>query len=208
MDLRNRIRWSRWLGAVVLAGLVTSTVTPMWNIAGKYIAVAPEIEPADAIVVLAAGVMSDGSLNDESLRRAVHGFSLYKRGLAPKIVLSGPRNSDGIVEAVVRTKLALEMGIPADAVLQEIAVNTTRDEARRVGELLAIGNSSRILLVTESLHMRRARLVFERAGFHVAAAPSDDYAGTATRPEDRLKLMRRVLEEAGALVYYRIAGYI
>jgi uncharacterized SAM-binding protein YcdF (DUF218 family) len=193
---------------MVLAGLATSTMTPMWNIAGKCIAVPPEIEPADAIVVLAAGVMSDGSLNDESLRRAVHGFSLYKRGLAPKIVLSGPRNNDGFVEAVVRTQLALEMGIPAEALLQEIAVNTTRDEARRVGELLAMENSDRILLVTESLHMRRAMLVFERAGFHVSAAPSDDYAGTAVRPEDRLKLMRRVLEEAGALVYYRIAGYI
>ena len=191
----------------MVAGLILSAYTPLWNISGKYISVSPQVQPAGAIVVLASGVMADGSLGDESLRRAVYGFTLYKRGL-PLGSCCQARRIGLMVEAAVRAKLAMEMGIPAAAILQETDVNTTRDEAQRIWELLGKGDTSSILLVTEVLHMRRAKMVFERAGFQVFPAPSDDYTASAASPEDRLKLMRRVLEEAGGLIYYRMAGYL
>jgi uncharacterized SAM-binding protein YcdF (DUF218 family) len=56
--------------------------------------------------------------------------------------------------------------------------------------------------------MRRAMLVFERAGFQVFPAPSDNLSGGAGSTFDRLNLMRRVLQETGALIYYQAAGYI
>jgi uncharacterized SAM-binding protein YcdF (DUF218 family) len=199
----------RWLGASVVAAVVVSTLTPVWNIAGKSLAVAPQHRPADAVVVLGAGLMPNGSLSEESLRRAFQGFILYKKGLAPRIVLSGPPLRNGLaVESEVRAKLAVEIGIPETAILQERAVNTTRDEAGRIRELFEKSGSPAILLVTESLHMRRAKLVFERAGFRVFPAPSDDYADAARSTSDRLFLMQRILREITALMYYRVAGYI
>src|SRR5688572_28216253 len=98
MSITRCIRYSRWLGAAVLGGLIVSMVTPVWNIAGSYIAVSADPQPSDAIVVLAAGVTAEGTLSENSMRRAIAGLRLYKRGLAPKIVLSGPRNPEGFVE--------------------------------------------------------------------------------------------------------------
>jgi uncharacterized SAM-binding protein YcdF (DUF218 family) len=207
-----RINWtrsSRVLGALVAVGFLVSALTPLWNIAARNLAVSPQIDRADAVVVLASGVMADGSLTDESLRRALQGFALYKKGLADKIVLSGPPLGDGrVVESAARARVALDLGIPANAILQESAVHTTRDEASRIRLLFRDKQRPSVLLVTDSLHMRRAMRVFERAGFEVLPAPSDNYPSAARGPQDRIALMWRVLQEAGALVYYTLAGYI
>jgi uncharacterized SAM-binding protein YcdF (DUF218 family) len=197
---------------VVAAGLIVSALTPFWNIAGSKLMVAPEIRSADAIVVLGGGILPDGSLTDESLRRTFQGFMLYKRGLAATIVLSGParRGLRGmpIDEAATRAKMAVDIGIPVNAILEEAEVNTTRDEAVRIKELLGAAGRPAVLLVTESLHMRRAKLAFELAGFDVFPAPSDDFPAIALSPSDRIFLMWRVLQETGGLIYYWAAGYI
>ena len=66
----------------------------------------------------------------------------------------------------------------------------------------------KILLVTNSLHMGRARGVFERAGFEVLVAVADNISNTADSPESRLSLMYRASKEFLARIYYRIAGYL
>jgi uncharacterized SAM-binding protein YcdF (DUF218 family) len=206
-----KMKWtdcSRWLGLAILAGFAVSVFTPFWNVAGQQLAVTAQLRPADAIVVLAAGLLPDGSLSDESLRRMFEGLVLYKTGLAPRIVLSGPPLSNGsAVEAEIRASLAARLGVPQQAIFQETAVHTTRDEAFRIWERFG-SEAPSFLLVTESLHMRRAMLVFERAGFQVFPAPSDNLSGGAGSTFDRLNLMRRVLQETGALIYYQAAGYI
>lgn len=180
----------------------------MWNRIASALAGPTMVASSDAIVVLSASLLSDKTLTDESLRRALHGIRLYQRGLAPLIVLSGRERVSPPTEAEIRAKLARDMGIPADAILLEKAANTTREESMRIGELLLSRNARRILLVTESLHMRRAKLVFERAGFQVLPAPSDEYPQIASAPAGRFWLMFRVLQETGGLLYYRTAGYI
>jgi hypothetical protein len=53
----------------------------------------------------------------------------------------------------------------------------------------------------------RARPLFERAGFDVRPAPSDALSDFDA-PEDRLALMRGIVKELLAWVYYRAAGYL
>ena len=201
-------RLTRGLGAAVLILFLVSAFTPIWNRIASSFAGPAIIEPCDAIVVLSASLLSDTTLTAESLRRALHGIRLYQRGLAPLIVLSGRVRVSPPTEAEIRAKLARDMGIPADAILLEKTANTTREESMRIGELLLSRNARRILLVTQSLHMRRAKLVFERAGFQVMPSPSDEYPRIASGPANRFWLMFRVLQESLGLLYYRVAGYI
>jgi hypothetical protein len=56
--------------------------------------------------------------------------------------------------------------------------------------------------------MRRARTAFEQAGFEVLAAPAHDLSSGVSRPEERLALMRRIVEERLARLYYGLAGYL
>lgn len=199
----------RGVGVLTFAAFLIVALTPASNAVGRKLAVRSEVRPAEAIVVLGAGLLHGGILNDESMRRAICGIELYK-GLAPVIVLSGTSRAEepNPTEAEIRAELAGAMGIPSQAILKEETANTTREESIHIAEKLRQQHMSRILLVTESLHMRRAEYVFERAGFQVFPATSADYTITAVGPVDKLWLTIRILEESAALIYYRAAGYI
>jgi uncharacterized SAM-binding protein YcdF (DUF218 family) len=203
-------RLTRGLGAAAVIGFVISAYSPLWNKVG--LALSDRIAPqsSDAIVVLAAALRRDGTLNDESLRRALHGIGLYRRGLAPLLVLSGSggQNPPTISEAEVRAELARSMGIPNERIVIEKTANTTHEESVIIAGLLQPHKAASILLVTDSFHMRRSRLVFERAGFRVLPAPSDEDPTIMESPTTRLWLMTRVLQETFGLAYYRFAGYL
>jgi uncharacterized SAM-binding protein YcdF (DUF218 family) len=195
----------RLLGATACAAFAVFGFTPLADLARDRLRAAPQLEPADAIVVLGAAVDREGVLNANSLRRAVHGTLLYRRGLAPVVVFMGAAYG-GPPEAQVRAELARRLGLPADAVLAESRAMTTREEAQRARELMAARGGRRVLLVTGELHMGRAAAAFRRAGLAPLAAPVAELSA-AHRPEDRLAVMEAVARESLARLYYRIAGY-
>jgi len=199
----------RGLGILTVIVFLLLALTPLSNLGGRIFAVSTDRQPADAIIVLAAGLMDGGALQDESMRRAIAGIVLYRQGLAPLIVFSGSGRRDHMepTEAQQRSILAQTMGIPAEAILKEETSNTTRDEAVRISRLLMHRGLRKVLLVTESLHLRRAKLAFESTGLEVFPATSDDYSVSATSPKDRLWLTSRIVQESAALAYYRLAGY-
>jgi uncharacterized SAM-binding protein YcdF (DUF218 family) len=203
-----------WLHAWILACRVVGTVTivafllvvfsPLANVVGRRLAVAPDVGPAEAIVVLGGFVNRDGSLGDSSLRRAVAGIALHRQGLAPRLVFLGM-----YAEAEVRARLAVTLGVERGAILTEKDEPTTRGEAARMrtvlGERLGV---RRVLLVTDAVHMRRARALFERAGFTVRPAPTGEGLLAAGRHEDRLRLARAIGQELAAYGYHKLFGYL
>ncbi len=200
----------RGVGIVTVLFFFVAALTPASNFLGRRMAIDAELAPSGAIVVLGGGVMKGGELGDESLRRAIRGIELSKKGFAPLIVLSGKAGPDQAhpTEAEARARIAEVAGIPRESILKEETANTTREESIRISALLKERNIDRILLVTESLHMRRAKLLFERAGLQVLPAPSDNYSIAAKSPGDRLWLAMRIGMESAALVYYRLTGYL
>jgi uncharacterized SAM-binding protein YcdF (DUF218 family) len=184
---------------------VACTSTPAPNLAARWLSVAPNIEPAEAIVVLGADVNADGALGSSSLRRAIGGIVLYRDHLAPLLVFLGTGSGDGS-EALVRARLAGRLGLRSEDILTHAGARTTREEAQQAAALLHSRGIKHILLVTDSRHMRRAAGVFGRSGFTVRSAPTDDLSNAASNPEDRLQLSRTVAQQALALLYYRIRG--
>jgi len=201
-------RIGRLVGLAGVALFVTTAFTPLPNLLSRWAGSPAEPEASDAIVVLGGSVWPDGVLSNSSMRRTLHGIGLYRRGLAPLLVFLGPARAAGPREAEVRAALARELGIPPEAILTEGDARTTREEALRVKALLSPRGIRRILLVTDPLHMWRARRVFQGAGFEVHAAPVADFPTAEAGPGGRLNLMSRVLEELFARLYYRVAGYL
>ena len=191
-----------------MTSFVLSAFTPVPNwVAGRVIPEA-RLEHADAIVVLATGVETGGSLSDRSLRRVVRGVSLYLQGLAPLLVLSGPGRRGGPTEVSVAADLADRFGVPKAAIVGEERVRTTREEALRIGSFLRQRNLRRVLLVTDSPHLMRAADLFAAAGLVVLPAPADDIPRSASYPAARLSLARDLAREGLALLYYRAAGFL
>lgn len=196
----------RLLGLLAVAFFFALAFTPLPNRLHRVFATPARLGPADAIVVLGAGA-ADDYLSERSLRRAVHGMRLFQRGLAPVLVLHGPAGGSGPPEADTRAALARDLGLPAGAIVVTGGL-TTRDEARRSWSELSPAGRTRVLLVTGSHHMWRARAMFERQGFTVLPAPVEEVAAEGALPELRLEMARSVLQEGMARLVYRLAGVV
>jgi uncharacterized SAM-binding protein YcdF (DUF218 family) len=200
-------RLLRTLGVVGVALFFVFAFTPLPNLLDDWAGIPAQLEPAEAIVVLGGAVNANGALSESSLRRALLGMMLYRRGLAPRIVFSGPANKQGFVEAEIRAEMARQLGVSPTAILTERTAHTTREEASRMAGLLQPVGVHAILLVTDRQHMARSQRLFENMGFMVHPAPVDDLS-EADAPRGRLQLMSRVSQELFARLYYRLAGYL
>jgi uncharacterized SAM-binding protein YcdF (DUF218 family) len=194
----------RALGITALAVFALAAFTPLAGRLYGWFVVPSRIEPADAIVVMAAGgVRRDGRLSDDSRRRAAFAIDLYREGLAPLLVLSGltaPGSESG-----ARATLAGECGVPPSATLAVPAGFTTHEEVATLAPLLRARGVRRVLLVTDGSHMRRTLGLFAHARFEVLPAPVR--ADGASKPSGRLQLFHETLRESLALLYYAAAGY-
>jgi uncharacterized SAM-binding protein YcdF (DUF218 family) len=197
----------RALGIAGVALFVLTAFTPLPNILDRRTGIVAQVEPAEAIVVLGAGLRAPGVMSESSLRRALHGIILYRTGFAPLLVFSGPAGKGGVVEAEVRAEMARRLGIAPTALLTEPTAQTTREEALRIAALLQPMGVRLILLVTSQEHMARSQRLFANAGFAVHPAPVDDL-GRANTPGARLRLMQSVSQEFLARLYYWLAGYL
>lgn len=206
--MMRRTRPLQWIGLGGILLFLVAAFSPLVNTVFRWSAAQSDVQPADAIVVLGAAVDPNGTLSCESLARTVRAVTLYRTGRAPVIVFSGPGDEDGPSEARVRADLAGTLGVPSEAIRTEASALTTREEAVRIGGMLHAENVRRILLVTDSQHMRRASALFSRGGFRVFPVTADAPSGAGTSPGARLRLLRDLLGEWMALGYYRVAGYL
>ena len=204
---KTPLRAYRILGALALGLLALVELTPATEwLAARY-AEPERIEAADAIVALGGSVGPDGWLDTPSWRRLAYGVLLYRRGLAPLLVLSGSVQDVGPTEPEVRARIARASGVPPDAILP-VTATTTRTEAQNVGAQLRARGARSVLLVTGSFHLVRARAVFERQGFAVHPAPVEEVSLRPTKPGERLRLTQALAREVLGWLYYRLAGYM
>jgi len=144
----------------------------------RYPAFSPEELPeGDTIVVLGGGIEAAGvygrwgNLNHAS-DRVISAAELWQAKKASSIIVSGGSTQGPISEATLMAELLKRLGVPAAAIrLEEKSLNT-EGNAREVATLTG-ASSQHILLVTSSLHMRRAVAYFAAQGFLVTAAPTD-----------------------------------
>ncbi len=95
---------------------------------------------------------------------------------------------------------------------QEGRSRTTWENAEYSAALLQAEGVKKIVLVTQSLHMRRARMIFEHVGFEVVAAPIDFDHEAAAKPwllqlvPQLMAFVRsaQALHEYGGLLSYRL----
>ena len=188
-------------------------------------------EKADAIVLLGQGttqpVIPDRIQIQltKTAERIVYASQLYKKGLAPYIIVSaGPRIGDdnSTVEAVDIKKILVELGVPRGAIILEPNGRTVYESAIETREILdGKGLDSSIILVTSAVNVRRASLTFTDIGMRVIPAPTDfntvnPYEDSSYRfvladflpNTEALLLTTEVWEEYLALFYYFLRGWL
>ncbi len=142
-----------------------------------------EAPQADAIVVLGgmlSWVPSKQGLVTEwgDPDRFFAGVDLMAAGRAPMLIFTGskfPWDLGLEAEGHVLKRYAQRMNIPADKIWVTADVQNTEQEAREVGKMLNALNGERkkIILVTSAFHMKRAEILFTKAGVEIFAYPVD-----------------------------------
>jgi uncharacterized SAM-binding protein YcdF (DUF218 family) len=198
----------RLIGGAALLAFAATAFTSLPSDLDRMLDLDDRLEAADAIVVLGGGgLRGDAQLSDVSLRRLIRGITLFQEGLAPLLVVAGGEHRGASrSEAEIRARVARSFGIPDSAILTESSGRRTLEEAAGMAKLLHPHGIQRILLVVDRQGMRRATALFQRAGFEVLPAATDDVSSAATTPEARLALMQRILIEITALFYHRLIG--
>lgn len=175
-------------------------------------------EGAQAIVVLGGGrdvAPEMGGIdvpNYWTASRLRYAAWLYRQTGIPLAVSGGiVQAREKETEAAVMTR-SLQQDFIVNVRWQEGRSRTTWENAHYSRELLAPEGVTKVVLVTQSLHMRRARMVFEHSGFEVVAAPIDFEREAAARPwllqlaPSLMAFVRSAqsLHEYGGLVTYRL----
>ena len=165
--------------------------------------VAEDVRPQPFIVVLCGGCRFNGRPNEATAARVEHGVRLFEQGLAQHLILSGGRWAPHRPACAPRMQqLALALGVPPEVIIAESQSASTAENAREVARMLRAEAAPSILLVTSPLHMRRAKLCFEKLGVHVSCAPTPDTGHRSSL------LAKEVLHEYPGLAYYRAHRWI
>lgn len=152
---------------IVLRSLVRIAAAPLTSV--------DRPRKADAVVVLGAPLLADGSLTPQAEERVQAGVDVYRRGLAPIICLAGGHGPAAIAGSAAESegmaRWVRRMGVPEEAIVVDRASTCTNTNAVRTAELLLPAGRRRVWLVTQRFHTRRAKLYFRRAGFEPLGWP-------------------------------------
>ena len=197
---------------LIVVFLIIGNTPIMYRVAGGWVRNDPVTQPLDAIVVLSAGVNSDGILNDQGVQRLLSGLELFQAGVAPRLFTTAVdekygsfvRSSTGDQERLITLAGA------RSAWTSLTGVYSTRDEAMQAASQLPSGAHA-IAVVTTPLHTRRACATFEAVGFRVTCVASREQQYVAWHPissRDRLESFRQYFYERLGMVKYRAKGWI
>lgn len=132
---------------------------------------------AQAIVILGGGSYQAApeygadTVSGMTLERLRWGARLQRLSGLPIMVCGGkPFSTDSSEAAQMRAALIQDFQASVKW-MEERSLNTL-ENARNARQQLTAEKVDRIALVTHALHMRRARLAFEQAGFRVVEAPT------------------------------------
>lgn len=151
-------------------------VATLWFLGlGTYIAFYGEQrdpQPADAAIVLGAAVWTNRP-SPVFKERILHAVELHRTGQVPVLIFTGGRaQGDKISESIAGRDLALAEGVPSAALRTESVSTVTWEnliEARRICQSEGL---SRVLLVSDPPHMRRAVLMARDLGMDAYPAPT------------------------------------
>jgi uncharacterized SAM-binding protein YcdF (DUF218 family) len=181
--------------AVVLAYLAV-TFVQVWLTSRQDDATA-----SDAIIVLGAA-QYDGEPSPVLAARLDHAAELYRRGLAPLIVVTGGRQEgDRFTEAEAGAEYLEDLGIPGNVIERETTSTHSWESLAAAARFLRDDGVERVLLVSDPYHSYRIEAIAEELGLDASVSP------TRTSPVGTFGELRAMLRETAAVAVGRIIGY-
>lgn len=179
----------------VLAYLVVTFVEVWWA------ARQDEARPAQAIVVLGSA-QYNGVPSSDLRARLDHALGLWRRGLAPTIVVTGGRQSgDPYTEAGVSADYLAGRGVPQAAILREVSGRDSWQSLSAAADFLRARGETQVLLVSDPFHDERISLMAAELGLKPYVSP------TRTSPIRGWSVIPYFAKETVEVAIGRVVGF-
>ena len=163
-----------------------------------------DAQAADAIVVLGAAQYA-GRPSPVLQARLDHAVSLWRRGLAPRLVLTGGTGvGDTTSEAAVSRRYVMRRGVPDSAIVLENRGRTTSESMRAVADLLG-ATEGRVVLVSDPFHSLRLGIIARRLGLEPYLSPTRTSPIARNRSESWKYLLSESVKAPLAFLFERRA---
>ncbi len=212
----NRLSISKWFIFLIIAALILLSYyrSPILTHLGNYLIVQHSLEHADLIVCMSG----------EPVARGLAAAELYKKGLAPRVLITREELPDGyenlkekkIHYPETRDLLIMMLqglGVPGSVRLtSEHFVGSTFEETKMIRDYVRVQGYRSLIIVTSPYHTRRTWLtfkkLFEKDGVKIMVIPSH-YSGF--RADDwwkKNKYIKELIIEYQKLIYYTVKYFM
>jgi len=104
--------------------------------------------------------------------RIEHGFELWQRRIAPRILTTGGAGGDPVfTEGQVARDYLVTLGVPSESVIVESESDSTFHSTALAGEIMRRMGLRSCVLVSDGYHIFRAKKMLEFRGIRVYGSP-------------------------------------
>lgn len=162
----------RAVGAIFFTIVIIAVVWAAVVVAVAVQATHDQAGDADAIAVLGAA-QYNGRPSPVFRARLDHAATLYQRGLAPVVLVTGGVGlRDSLNEANVGRDYLVRVGLPSEAVIPLAGGHDTYSSIVQVQRWFDGKDSRRVLLVSDGFHMLRLQIIARRLGLTPYTSPA------------------------------------
>ncbi|MCL1879518.1 MAG: YdcF family protein [Actinomycetia bacterium] len=167
-------RWQRSLPSLVIAALAVafSGLAFSW---GQILCfgLTDYRQPVDAVVIFGAQAYPDGTPSPALAGRVDAGIEMYQEGYTPLLIMSGATGWEGVDEAAVMQRYAVQNGVPPTAIVVDGQGASTELTVKNTMPIIRERGLQRVGAVSSFYHMARIKMLYLAAGQDVLAIPAD-----------------------------------
>ena len=152
-----------WVFLVVIAALLAASLRLVWTTWRSAPVANTTLKQFDVILVLGTPSRPDGTPSPEQRERVLEGVREWRRGVAPRIVMSGAAAHNRWVEAHSMSLLAEQEGVPVEDIVEERQARNTIGNVFYTVRILQAHGWRSAEVVSSWSHLPRAALILERS---------------------------------------------
>lgn len=140
------------------------------RVGSNYIINPQEVPETDAILVLGAYVLPNGTVSSMLNDRLTVGYELYEQGKAQKIIVSGDHGQKSYDEVNAMKNFLMEKGVPSQDIFMDHAGFSTYESVYRARDIFQV---HKVTIVTQKYHLMRAVFIAREFGLESYGVTSD-----------------------------------
>jgi len=163
----------KWVVGIAVALAMFALAAKVAQVSGEIArqSTMDEAQPADIILVLGAAEYR-GKPSPVLRARLDHALSLYKKGLAPRILTTGGAGGDPVyTEGAVGRSYLVSQGVPSEVIIVEPEGESTVYSTAAAAEIMRRMELKSCIGVSDGYHIYRVKKLLESRGLTVYGSP-------------------------------------